>query len=125
MDKYEDRLDIFYGLQEAITNWGKLLLVLAGALKPAKCFYHLISFKFKANGTWSYEDDKNNEEFCVVVPLSDGSFAHIDHLGIHESAKMLGSMTCSLGCNKGAIKYMLTKSTDWGDVIQVGKLSGQ
>jgi hypothetical protein len=30
-----------------------------------------------------------------------------------------------LGCNKGAIKYMLTKRTDWWDMIQVGKPSRQ
>ena len=58
----------------------------------------------------------------MVVPLADGNFAHINHLGIHESTKTLG-MTCPLGCNKGSIKYMLTKSTDWWDMIQVEKLS--
>jgi hypothetical protein len=40
-------------LQEAITNWGKLLLLLAtgGALKPIKCFFHLISFAWKEDGS--------------------------------------------------------------------------
>jgi hypothetical protein len=47
MDKQEDTLDTLYRLQEAIVSWGKLLLALGGALKPAKCFYHLISFRFK------------------------------------------------------------------------------
>ncbi len=51
MDKQEDTSDTLYGLQEAILNWGKLLLALGGELKPAKCFYHLISFKFKEDGT--------------------------------------------------------------------------
>ena len=41
MDRSEDVLDTFYGIQEAIINWGKLLLASGGALKPAKCFFHL------------------------------------------------------------------------------------
>ncbi len=91
---------------------GKTLLALRGALKPAKCFLHLISFKFKGGGTWSYESNENEEEFFEVVPLADVNFAHIDHLGVHELINTLGSMTCPSGCNKGAINYMLTKSTD-------------
>jgi hypothetical protein len=51
MDKYEDKLDTLHGLQEAIVNWVRLLLASGGALKPAKCFYLLISFKFKGDGT--------------------------------------------------------------------------
>jgi hypothetical protein len=123
MDVYEGKEDTFYKLQEAIVNWGKLLLASGGALKPAKCFFHLISFKFRTNGTWHYEENEKEEELCAVVPLADGSFAQINHLGIHESIKTLGSMTCPSGCNKGAIKYMLTKSRAWRDTIKTGKLN--
>ena len=123
MDRYEDTIDSFFGLQEAIMSWGKLLLASGGALKPSKCFYHLISFKFKADGTWAYEDNVGNEEFQAVVPLADGSSAPIEHLGVDESTKTLGSMTCPSGCNKGALKYMTQKASNWKDMIQVGKLS--
>ncbi len=121
-DKQEDTSDTIYGLQEAILNWEKLLLALGGALKPAKCFYHLITFKFKEDSTWSYKSNEIDEEFCVVVPLADGGLADIEHLGVHEATKMLGAMTCPSGCNKGGIKYMLDKSSAWQDMIHVGKL---
>jgi hypothetical protein len=61
----------------------------------------------------------------VEVPLSDGSFAYIEHLGVHKATKMLGAMTCPSGCNKGAIKYMLDKSIACWDMIHVGELSRQ
>jgi hypothetical protein len=83
------------------------------------------TLQVQGGGTWSYEDNENDDEFCAVVLLADGSFAHIEHLSVHELTKMLGLMTCLSGCNKGAIKYMLTKSIDWWDMIQVGKLSQQ
>ncbi len=91
--------------------------------KPAKCFYHLISFKFKEDGTWSYKSNEKDEEFCVVAPLADGGLVDIEQLGVHEATKMLGAMTCPLGCNKGAIKYMLDKRSAWQDMILVEKLS--
>ncbi len=62
----------------------------------------------------------------MVVLLSDGGFADIEHLGMHEATKMLGAMTCPSGCNKRAIlKYMLNKCTAWWDMIHGGKLSRQ
>jgi hypothetical protein len=94
MDSQEDTLDTLYGLQEAILSWGKLLLASGGALKPSKCFYHLISFKFKGDGTWSYESNETEEELRVVVPLADGGLAEIEHLGVHKATKTLGAMTC-------------------------------
>ena len=66
MEELEDREETFFGLQEAIVNWGKLLLASGRALKPSKCFYHLISFKLKADGTWAYEDNVGNEEYQGV-----------------------------------------------------------
>jgi hypothetical protein len=46
-----------------------LLLASGGELKPIKCFYHLISFEWKAGGSWAYKNNKENDEFPVVVPL--------------------------------------------------------
>jgi hypothetical protein len=60
MDKDQGKDESFFCLQEAITNWGKLLLASGGALKPIKCFYHLISFKWDADGSWAYEDNKED-----------------------------------------------------------------
>jgi uncharacterized protein (UPF0332 family) len=69
--------EAFYGLQEAITNWGKLLIASGGALKPVKCFFQLISFKWNEDGTWAYEDNGEDDEFQAVVPLSDRSAGRI------------------------------------------------
>ncbi len=75
------------------------------------------------DGSWAYEDNEEDNEFQVVVPLVDGSVGEIQHLGINEPIKTLGSMTCPSGCSKGAIMYMQTKGTAWKDMIKVGKLS--
>jgi hypothetical protein len=38
-------------LQDAIINWSKLLIATGGALKPIKCSYYLILFRWKPDGT--------------------------------------------------------------------------
>jgi len=123
MEEDQDKYESFFNLQEAITNWGKLLLATGGALKPAKCFFHLISFAWKEDGRWFYENNEDDEELQAQVPLADGSFGNIQHLGVNEPIKTLGSMTCPSGSSKGSIEYMQTKATAWKDMIKVGKLS--
>jgi hypothetical protein len=39
-------------MQESIVNWGWPLVAMGGALKPAKCFYHMISFSWDKEGQW-------------------------------------------------------------------------
>jgi hypothetical protein len=123
MDEDQDVMETFYHMQEAIANWGKLLLATGGALKPSKCFFHLISFKWNEAGVWSYDDNEENEEYRAKVPLADGSFGDIEHLGINTPIKTLGSMMCPTGCNKGSIRYMLEKGNAWKDMISSGHLS--
>jgi hypothetical protein len=45
MNKSETVTEAHGALQESITNWGRLLIATGGTLKPAKCFYHVISFR--------------------------------------------------------------------------------
>ena len=93
MDKTEDVTDAHFHLQSSINNWGKLLIATGVSLKPAKCFFHLISFTWKPNGTWKYNSNEGNDDFRVTVPKLDGSEARINHHGVNHTSKILGSMT--------------------------------
>ncbi len=64
MDKWQDAVDTFFGIQEAIINWGQLLLASGGALKPAKCFFHLILFKWNVDGKWFYKKMRRTKSFA-------------------------------------------------------------
>jgi hypothetical protein len=79
-------------LQEAVINWGKLLIATGGALKPEKCSYYLISFKWKADGTWLYDQNELHPHFTLSVPMVGGFQEEIEHLPISKAIKTLGSM---------------------------------
>ncbi len=103
-------------------NWGCLLIATGGALKPSKCFFQLISFFWKPDGTWQYEKNHNNLEYRIVVLLEDGSHAEIEHLDIDTPQKTLGSMTAPTGSNAGALTQMKEKAEGWIAQVKLDNL---
>ncbi len=58
LDREETVAEAHQAIQSSINTWGELLVATGGALKPIKCFYSLISFKW-VDGRWSYEDSNH------------------------------------------------------------------
>jgi hypothetical protein len=122
LNKRETVTESHAPLQESITKWGRLLIATGGALKPAKCFYHMISFTWKADGSWSYEANKNIQQLSILVPLANGHVAPIKHLPVMTPTKALGQMTCPTESSKGAITQMKDKARKWIGKAKGGKL---
>jgi len=110
-------------LQESVINWGSLLIATGGALKPGKCLYYLISFRWKADGTWVYENNVIRPDLAIGVPLADGSLAEIEHLPVESAIKTLGLMTCPTGSSASALGRMQQQGQEWADHVKSGKLS--
>jgi hypothetical protein len=109
-------------MQRSILNWGWVLIATGSALKPSKCFYHLVSFLWKPDETWKYDQNEKKPALLITVPLTDESNAPIDHPAVTKPSKMLGSMTCPTGCSDGAITQMVEKAQGWIDRAKLGKL---
>jgi hypothetical protein len=123
MQEMETAIDVHGRLQDAVINWGKLLIAMGGALKPEKCSFYLMSFKWKANGTWEYNQNELNPNFALGVPMVDGSLEQIEHLPISKGIKTLGSMTCPSSSSMAAIKQMKTQGQEWLDRVLASSLS--
>ena len=123
MRRTESAAEAHANLQEAVINWGKLLLATGGALKPEKCSFYLISFKWKADGTWVYDKNELKPDFALGVPMADGSLEEIDHLPVSTATKTLGSMTCPSGNSSAAIERMKVQGQEWVDKVLASKLS--
>ncbi len=92
LNRSESIVESHAALQESIINWGPLLLATGGALKPAKCFYHMISFSWKPDGDWKYDSNESLTDLSIVVPLADGTLALIDYLPVSTPTKKLGQI---------------------------------
>ncbi len=121
MRTWEDLPSAHYSLQVSVDNWGQLLIATGGALKPIKCSYYLISFRWKKDGTWTYQDNTDDDELRIFVPMADGSKAQIEQLPVTKAIKTLGSMTCPTGCSKAALEQMQQQGQEWVDRVISGK----
>jgi hypothetical protein len=74
-------------IQESVNSWGNLLIATGGALKPAKCFYSIILFKWD-NSVWKYASNESNAELGVRLPLPGGGSARIGHKSVSHAEKM-------------------------------------
>jgi hypothetical protein len=108
--------------QDSILSWGRLLLATGGALKPAKCFHHMIYFSCKPDGSWKYDINNKVPKLSILVPLADGSHAPINHLLVTTPTKTLGQMTCPTGSSEGAILQMKEKAQKWINEAKDGRL---
>ncbi len=112
MNHKESQLEALEGLQQSVMSWGKLIIATGGSLKPSKCFYPLVSFLWKQDGTWEYDKNKDNKELQLVIPLPDSTVAPIEHCGVDEAHKTLGS--------RGIIKFQhnITVETRKHDILR-------
>ena len=53
-----------------------------GALKGSKCFFHLITFGFNADGTWYYDKNEDEENFQIGIPTRGNDAKLIEHCGV-------------------------------------------
>ncbi len=104
-------------------NWDKLLLARVGALELERFSFYLLSFRFKADGTWAYEINEANPDLAIGVPMSDGSLEEIEHLPCSSALKTLGSMTCPTGSNTAALNRMQQQGQEWVDKVLASTLS--
>ncbi len=56
LSKDETVNKVHRAIQESVNSWGNLLIATGGVLQPNKCFYSIISFKWKDRG-WSYANN--------------------------------------------------------------------
>ena len=122
MDHEELVYEAHKAMQLIITNWGSLLIASGESLRPIKCFYHLIPFDWRSNGTWKYARNELNKEFDIWVPIWGGEVVLIDHLLVDESKETLEVYTCPSGDCVGAIKAIQDKAQYCLDTSKDGKL---
>jgi hypothetical protein len=131
MDKGISELDFLERKQRALYFWAKLLQMTGGDLKPGKCFWYLLSYKF-VNGIARLRRLRELPRYEMVVPQHDGSSAPIQIVDVTVAKKTLGVFTKpdSTPCHKTAkdrrteqLQYMIEKGITWQKRIAGSRLS--
>jgi hypothetical protein len=120
MDAEELIVEVHTAIQQAIKNWGRLLIATGGTLKPEKCFYHLIDFARTQKGGWQYIAHHKNKHTALFAPLPDGTMAPILHLAVDGAQKTLGVTMCPSGNSANSLHQMKDKAKKWFDSLTAG-----
>ena len=112
-------VEVHAAIQQAIENWGRLLIATGGTLKPDKCFYHLIDFAWTQKGG-QYIAHHEDECAALFIPLPDGTMAPISHLAVNDAQKTLGVTACPSGNSTGSLHQMNGKAKKWFDLLTAG-----
>ena len=123
LDEDESVEETHEQLQASVLSWGNLLIATGGLLKPAKCFYHIISFDWMPDGIWRYANNEDREDLQIMVPQPDDTFAAIAHLGVSEVSQTLGSMSVPSSNRTLALMRVKEKAQGWIDTAKNTKLS--
>ena len=62
---------------------------MGGAFKPEKCFSHLISFSWRLNGKWKYDNNEEKEDFGLSVPIPSGVYVPIELVAADKAKETL------------------------------------
>ena len=100
-------------IQDSISNWGRLLIASGGEFKPPKCFYHLISFCWNTDGSWTYENNEDVEDFNISVPMLYGSQVQIEHAAVYTAKETLEVFTSPVVDSKADPETMQNKADEW------------
>ena len=113
MEGNETVAEAHSALQASVRSWGGLLIASGGALKPVKCFSHILSFRWKSNGKWAYEANEKDPSKVIRVPTAEGDESAIANLSADTACKTLGVFTAPSGNATKAIEAMQEKAGNW------------
>jgi hypothetical protein len=122
MTEDESIVSTHAALQHSIDNCSQLLIAIGSSLKPEKCFFYLISYKWKRDGTWSYSHNELRHKLGITVSLPRGSEAAIEHLAIDTPLTTLGITTCPSASPSPAIITIKEKALQCAHAVTTSRL---
>lgn len=113
--------DVFYRALRAARTWEEAVLISGGAVRPEKCYWSAIDFRWK-NGNWSYMP---MHEFDGEIWFKDtnGNPKLIERFDVDRSKDGLGIHINPDGSMHSQVEYIGAKITKWVTKLKHGSLS--
>ena len=109
-------------VQRATDDWGGIVKATGGSLKPAKCFWYLMSYKFNKNGTVRLKGLSELPQTELTIPQENGSKVAIQLKSVSVSEKKLGVYTCPDGDFSDQLAYISKSGMEHASRLQAGSL---
>ena len=120
----ESTSDIIIRMQKAVDTWEASIKTTGGAIRPKKCYWYVVDFKWK-DSKWEYKTT-DDLPATLTVKDTDGSRHPIRRLDIkdkYKDSKVSLGVTCEpFGQMTNQVESMLEKSKRWASKIEAGHL---
>ena len=116
-------IDVTSKIQKSVRNWEGNLIVTGGALKPSKCFWYLIGFRFR-DGQWEYDEASIRIERLYVTNEA-GAREGIEPQPLATSKEILGMWNNPKGTGTKQLDIIREKCDEWAGFVTNGYLPRQ
>ena len=112
--------EFFERIQEATFDWGGLVQATGGLLKPSKCFWYMLSWKWK-KGEPILQKIPTLQSVPLRIPQPDGSIIPIPLRPVDHPEKKLGVWTTANGDFGHHLSTLREKGVAWAAKMQSGR----
>ena len=109
-------------VQQATTFWAHLLQATGGSLKPTKCYWYLLAYKF-TNGVASLRPARDFTNISIKIPQPDSPAVTIELKDPTQATKVLGVLCCPSGDGTPMLNHMLSKGVRWSTKVLASALT--
>lgn len=88
--------EFFNDCQEAVTEWGRIVLATGGYLKAAKCFWYMMAWKW-VKGMPILRSLSQLPKYKMTIPQKSGTPVKIPLRCVTDAQKTLGVWSCPSG----------------------------
>ena len=115
--KHRESLDELLARAQLLSQrWTDALWATGGVLRPEKCWWYMVSFKW--NGSkWRYARI-NESEGEILVPDHARVATPVSRIEYNTPMRTLGVRIAADGNTRGEKEYLLSKSIEWSDQIK-------
>ena len=117
----ESNIEVIRRAQSYMNLWCQFLWVTGGALRPEKCWFTFVKFKW-TDGFWEYDDEERTDEEITATDASRERRC-VSRLKSSEGARILGVRIAADGNNRTEKEYLLQRTEQWAEQIRVGYLT--
>jgi hypothetical protein len=111
-------------VQQATNFWAHLLQATGGSLKPTKCYWYILSYKFTA-GTASLLSSQELSNLSLCIPQPGSGHVVIELKDPSHATKVLGVWCSPSGDGMPMLMHMMGKGHQWAKKVLASTLSPQ
>jgi hypothetical protein len=100
-------------VQNATHYWASLLQATGGNLKPEKCYWYLLSYKF-VQGRAVLKTKRELSAYTLQIPQPNSTNVVIQLKDPDEASEVLGVWSCPSSNGQAQLAHMLKKGRKWG-----------